>query len=159
VIDAEREAIMTTFTKIALLLGLLGLGGLLAGCPGMPGAGGGGQDNLPVGMKEPPGMKSGGARTLMGTAVTAPDNATLLIRHDRPGSEAESPWRSCRRIIVLADCVLIEGLNFDQRTTGEGADFNEVVPFADIQSFVWRYEPRPTPPAEESESKDEGKGD
>jgi hypothetical protein len=152
---------MTTFAKIALLLGLLGLGGLLPGCPGMPGAGGGGQENLPAGMKAPPGMDSGGARTLMGTTVTAPDNATLLVRHDRPGSDAESPWRSCRRIIVLEDCVVIEGLNFDQRTTGEGADFNEAVPFADIRSFVWRYEPRPAPPAEESGStkKDEGKGD
>ena len=152
---------MTTFTKIALLLGLLGMGGLLAGCPGMPGAGGGGEENLPAGMKAPPGMDSGGARTLMGTTVTAPDNATLLIRHDRPGAEAESPWRSCRRVIVLQDCVLIEGLNFDQRTTGEGADFNEVLPFADVQSFVWRYEPRPTPPAEEAESKptDKEKGD
>jgi hypothetical protein len=159
VIHAEREAIMTTCTKIALLLGLLGLGALLAGCPGMPGAPGGGQDNVPAGMKAPPGMDSGGARTLMGTAVTAPDNNTLLVRHDRPGSEAESPWRSCRRIIVLEDCVVIEGLNFDQRTAGEGVDFNEVVPFADIQSFVWRYEPRPVPPAEESESSEKDKGD
>ncbi|UCC67260.1 MAG: hypothetical protein JSV79_08975 [Armatimonadota bacterium] len=139
---------MTPPRKILLLLSLLSLAALLAGCPGMPGGPGAGQDNLPPGMKAPPGMESGGGRTLMGTTVTAPDNAILLVRHGRPNSKVESPWRSCRRLIVLDDCMLMEGINYDRRADGE-SDFNEVVPFSDIQSFAWKYEQRPTPPAEE----------
>ena len=63
---------MTTPKKTLLLLSLFSLTALLPGCPGMPGTAGAGQDNLPPGMKAPPGMESGGGRTLMGTTITAP---------------------------------------------------------------------------------------
>jgi len=147
---------MTTPARFALLTAILGSAVFLAGCPGMPGApGGGGQQSMPPGVLPPPGMESGGARTLMGTTIIAPDNAVLLVKHAPPGSDAELPWRSCRRIIVLTDCVLIEGVNYDLRAEGVEKDFNEVVQFSDIESFAWKYEPRPTPPPEEKSSAEE----
>jgi len=148
---------MATYKTILLFLALLSLGALLAGCPGMPGAPGSGQANLPPGMKAPPGMESGGGRTLMGTTITPPDNAVLLVKHVEPASEAEAPWRSCRRVIVLDDCILIEGINYDQRIAGAERDFNEIVPFSDIESFVWKYELKPAPPPEESAAEEKGK--
>ncbi len=141
---------MTAPKKTLLLLSLLSLTALLTGCPGMPGAPGSAQANLPPGMKAPPGMESGGGRTLMGTTITAPDNAVLLVKHVRPSSGAEAPWQSCRRVMVLEDCILIEGINYDQRIVGAERDSNEVVPFSDMQSFVWKYELKPAPPPEES---------
>ena len=94
----------------------------------------------------------------MGTTIIAPDNAFLLVRHTPPGSDAEPPWRSCRRVIVLTDCVLIEGVNYDLRAEGVEKDFNEVVQFSDIGSFAWKYEAKPTPPAEEESSAEESGG-
>ena len=146
---------MTTTARFALLTAILGSAVFLAGCPGMPGVpggGGSGQQNTPPGVLPPPGMESGGARTLMGTTIVAPDSAFLLVRHASPGSDAEPPWRSCRRIIVLSDCVLIEGVNYDLRAEGVEKDFNEVVQFSNIESFAWKYEAKPTPPAEEESS-------
>jgi hypothetical protein len=156
---------MTSSRKIALLVGLVSLCGLLTGCPGMPGGPGAGQENLPPGMKAPPGMEpgidSGGARTLMGTTITAPENATLLVKLVRPSSEGEPSWRSCRRFVVLDNCVLLEGINYDQRDPDSEADSNEVVPYSDIDSFVWKYQPKPAPPAEEEppESTDADEGE
>jgi hypothetical protein len=143
---------MTTTARIGLLLALLTSGVLLAGCPGMPGAPSAGQQNTPPGILPPPGLQSGGARTIMGTTITPPDNSTLLVSYSRRDSAAAPEWHSCRRIIILETSVLIEGINYDRRTPGAEEDFNEVVPFSDIRNIVWKYEPKPTPPAEEKPS-------
>jgi len=141
---------MTATARNALLIGVLSLGVLLAGCP-PPGAAGG-QQNAPPGLLPPPGMESGGARTLMGTTITPPDNSFLLVQYPRRNSTVAPQWQSCRRIIILETSVLIEGINYDSRTPGAEADFNEVVPFGDVKNIVWRYEAKPTPPAAEKPS-------
>jgi hypothetical protein len=141
---------MTTPARTALLIGLLAATALLAGCPGMPGSPGA-EQRMPPGVLPPPGLESGGARTLMGTTVTPPDNFFLLVQQAPPLSEAEQPWRTCRRLIVLENSVLIEGVNYDGRMKDDEKDYNQLVPFSNIESLDWKYEARPTPPAAEEE--------
>ncbi len=145
---------MTIFRRSALLVGLLVAGSLLAGCPGMPGMPGGGQSqqNMPPGVLPPPGLESGGARTLMGTTITAPDNAYLLVSLDRMGSELSDPaeWQTCRRVTPLERCLLLEGINYDGRAEGAPKDVNQIIPYEQVRRFEWKYEARPTPPAGES---------
>ena len=46
-------------------------------------------------------------------------------------------------------------MNYDLRAEGVEKDFNEVVQFSDIESFAWKYELKPTPPAAEESSAEE----
>ena len=106
---------MTVYTRAILLTALLGALVVLAGCPGMPGGGAGAQNaaNMPPGMQPPPGLDSGGARTLMGTTIIPPDNSVLLVKYgyaDAP-SDYTPEWQSCRRIIPIETCLLLEGVN------------------------------------------------
>ena len=144
--------------KIAVLALALSLPVLISGCPGMPGAGGRQAENLPPGMLPPPGVESGGARTLMGTTITPPENSYLLIKYTRgddPAASAE--WRSCRRFIPLETAVLIEGLNYDGCIANEDRDVNQLLPFAGLASFYWKYEARPAPPAESEPKPSQGR--
>ena len=138
---------MTTGYRMLLLILGLALMVALAGCPGMPGApgGAGGQQNVPPGLQPPPGEKSGGARTLMGTTITPPENAILLIRYGYGGSAASATWKSCRRVIPLDNSVILEGLNYDGRDKNADKDVNQLLPLAGL-TFYWKYEPKPTPP-------------
>ncbi len=145
---------MTPSARTALLLGLLGVGTLLVGCPGMPGAGGGAQEK-PPGMSSPPGLQSGGAWTMMGTTITPPENSYLLVSYAYAVGETRAvvEWQTCRRIIPLESCVLVEGLNYDGRLEGADRDVNRLLPFAGLVNFEWKYEERPAPPAgEQAES-------
>ena len=142
------EAIIMTFRKAVLLVGLLVFGCLLAGCPGMPGMPGGQEQQMPPGVLPPPGMDSGGARTLMGSTITPPDTAYLLVSftlQDRDISR-EGDWQTARRVVPLDSCVLVEGLNYDGRAEGAPEDVNQLIPYEHLTSFQWRYEERPAPP-------------
>jgi len=146
---------MNAYRRLAFLIAALGMSLLLAGCPGMPGAPGGPQSeaNVPPGVKPPPGLESGGARTLMGTTITPPEKAILLVRYTQAGvtPAAEPQWKSCRRIIPLDACVIVEGLNYDGRDEGAEKDINQLLPFSGLTSFYWRYEPGPVPPRSEAQ--------
>jgi len=148
---------MGHWRKAVAVVGLLAMGTLLAGCPGMPGAGGAGaEQRTPPGVLPPPGMESGGVRTLMGTTITAPDNSYLLVRftktQERPPA-GQPKWQSCRRVSVLESCALIEGLNYDARDDAAAKDANLLIAYPDLASLEWKYEARPAPPAQE-----QGKG-
>jgi len=138
---------MTTGYRILLLATGLALVVLLAGCPGMPGApgGAGGQQTVPPGLQPPPGATSGGARTLMGTTITPPENAILLVRFGYGGAASAANWGSCRRAILLDNAVILEGLNFDERNKAADKDVNQLLPLAGL-TFYWKYEPKPAPP-------------
>jgi hypothetical protein len=144
-----------------LLIVLLGSACLLAGCPGMPGAPGAGQQNMPPGIQPPPGLESGGARTLMGSTVTPPDNSILLVSFTSAESEPADvgEWQTCRRIIPLENCVLIEGLNYDGRDQDAPKDVNQLISYAHLQRFRWKYEARPAPPSEEGSEAGSGEQD
>jgi hypothetical protein len=146
------EESMTAIARTALLVGLLGLATLLAGCPGMPGAPGG-EQKVPAGMLPPPGLDSGGARTLMGATIVPPDNAYLLVRYTCAVGETSTvvEWHTCRRVIPLESCLLVEGINYDGRAEGVEKDVNRVLPFEGLVSFEWKYEERPAPPAVEAQ--------
>ncbi|MBN1460244.1 MAG: hypothetical protein JXA57_11965 [Armatimonadetes bacterium] len=153
-----------TFRKIALLAGLLACGSLLAGCPGMPGMPGGQEQQMPPGILPPPGLESGGVRTLMGSTVTPPDNAYLLVSFSLRDGDLPSggTWQTARRVIPLESCVLVEGLNYDGRAEDVAKDVNQLVPYEHLVSFQWRYEERPAPPpapAAAGESSAEKEGD
>lgn len=145
---------MRLLRTTSLLIAGLGLAALVAGCPGMPGAGGGSSaERMPPGMLPPPGAKTGGARTLMGTTITAPDDAYLLVKYSYGAQGPATDWRTCRRIIPLESAVMVEGINYDGRAKGEEKDVNQLLPFAGLTSFLWKYEPKPVPPAGEEEKK------
>ncbi len=147
---------MTRHVRIAALIALLSVAVMLVGCP--PGMGGAGkQQNMPPGMLPPPGLDSGGARTLMDTTITAPSDHFLLVKFalavpaSRDGSPAEEPkWQSCRRVITLTSYVMIEGLNYDGRDAETEKDVNQLIPSSSLSYFYWKYEPKPVPPAEET---------
>jgi hypothetical protein len=87
-------------------------------------------------------MESGGARTLMGTTVTAPENSYLLVRFPRAGERApgaEPNWQSCRRVCVLENCLLVEGLNYDGRDDAAARDANQLIAYPKLASFEWKY--------------------
>ena len=146
---------MRSWRKAVLLLGLLAIGTLLVGCPGMPGAtGGGGADQkTPPGVLPPPGLESGGLRTLMGTTITAPENSYLLVKFSKIPAQktaAESKWQTCRRVSLLDGTVILEGLNYDGRDDAAQKDTNQMVAYSALASFDWKYEARPAPPASET---------
>jgi hypothetical protein len=150
---------MNTCTRIGLLIALLLMCVILAGCPGMPGAAGGkgASSQLPPGLQPPPDLKSGGARTLMGTTITAPDDSILMVRFaatplaayvqnrsvSSPAQARIPPWQSCRRIIPAEGYVLVEGVNFDGRAKEAEKDVNQLIPVSAIEYFYWKYEPKP----------------
>jgi len=145
---------MMRWWKAVSLLCLLALGTLLVGCPGMPGmpgAGGAGtEQKSPPGVLPPPGLESGGVRTLMGSTITAPENSYLLVRFTRVRGQAAgaaATWQSCRRVSVVENCLMIEGLNYDGRDDVAPKDANLLIPYTDLESFDWKYEARPAPPA------------
>ncbi len=142
---------MKANTKAVLLGVLLTSSCLLMGCPGMPGAPGASDQRTPPGVLPPPGLASGGARTLMGSTVTPPDNSYLLVSFEagEPGAAGAEQWQTCRRIVPLESCVLIEGLNYDGRAEAAPRDVNELIPYAALRSLHWKYEARPAPPAGE----------
>lgn len=143
---------MTTRIKILLLLGALASVTLLAGCPGMPGAPGQ-QQQLPPGVTPPPGMESGGARTLLGTTITPPDDSYLLVSYSYENREGTgAAWPTCRRIIPLESSILIEGLNHDGRMEGAPEDENLLLPYEGLEDFSWKYEPKPQAAAESEDS-------
>jgi len=133
-----------------LLLAIgLALVTLLAGCPGMPGAPGGGSaaQQAPPGTLPPPGLESGGARTLLGTTVTPPNNQILLVSYSTANAATATQWWSVRRLTFVDGGVLFEGLNYDGRTEGKEKDANHFAPLAQLTTLSWKYEPKPTPPA------------
>ncbi len=143
--------------RVALLLGLLAAGLLLAGCPGMPGmpgagGGAGAEQKTPPGVLPPPGLESGGVRTLMGTTITAPENSYLLVRFARvrqqPTTLAEAKWQSCRRVTLIENCLTVEGINYDGRDDAGAKDANVLIAYSDLTGFDWKYEARPAPPAQ-----------
>jgi len=140
---------MHRYSRILLLLLGLSLAMLLSGCPGMPGvpggAGGASAQNVPPGLQPPPGLKSGGVRTLMGTTITPSDDSVLLVRYAYAG-QPSAGWQSCRRIVALDTYVSLEGLNFDGREKSAEKDVNLLLPWSGLASFTWKYEPKPTPP-------------
>lgn len=143
----------------AVLLGLLLASScLLVGCPGMPGAPGARDQTMPPGVLPPPGLESGGARTLMGSTITPPDNSYLLVSFALAESDAtgEKHWQTCRRIVPLENCVLIEGMNYDGREQEAPKDVNQLISYAHLRSFQWRYEARPVPPAGEESQAESG---
>jgi hypothetical protein len=143
-----------------LLIVGLALMTVLAGCPGVPGApgagGAAGQQSVPPGLQPPPGETSGGARTLMGTTITPRENAYLLIRYGYGGAAEDAKWQSCRRAIPLDNAVIIEGLNYDGRDKAAEKDVNQLLPMSGLVLF-WKYEPKPTPPAQPT-GKEGGRG-
>jgi hypothetical protein len=146
---------MTLLRKTFLAVALLGAGSLLAGCPGMPGMPGGAasqQQNMPAGVLPPPGLESGGVRTLMGTTITAPEDSYLLVSFTLRGPQAGESveLQSCRRITAADGSILIEGLNYDNRLEGAPKDVNRLLPEAQVERLEWKYELKPTPPAETS---------
>jgi hypothetical protein len=150
---------MTARKLTSLVLGLI-LVALLAGCPGMPGAAGGrGAENTPPGLLPPPGMTSGGARTLMGATITPPENSFLLVKYVYSEAPAESAaWLSCRRVIPLDNSIIVEGLNYDGRNEALEKDVNQLLPFLGLVSFYWKYEPKPAPPPKpEGQGKPQGR--
>jgi hypothetical protein len=140
---------MTTGNRLMLLIVGLALMVVLAGCPGFPGApgagGAGAQQTVPPGLQPPPGETSGGARTLMGTTITPPENAYLLIRFGYGVAAEMANWHSCRRVIPLENAVIIEGLNYDGRDKAADKDVNQLLPLPGLR-FYWKYEPKPAPP-------------
>ena len=141
---------MSKMTRIVALVGLICVGSLLSGCPGipgMPGAAGGGEQKMPPGVLPPPGLESGGARTLMGTTITPPDNFFLLVSFTTSaGASQAAEWLTCRRIIPLESCVIVEGLNYDGRNKQAPQDVNQLVPYQGLTSLQWKYEAKPVPP-------------
>ncbi len=141
--------------RIGLLAAGLGVTALLAGCPGLPGAGGGAGGNAaqtPPGVLPPPGLKSGGVRTIIGTTVTPPDNGTLLVSYTvGAGWDANAKpqlteqWTPVRRITVTESTVLLEGLNFDGRLAKLPKDQNRLLALDKVSSLDWRYEEAPAP--------------
>ena len=151
--DYQREGkeLMSKMTRALGLASLVLVGCMLSGCPGMPGmpgAGGGGEQKMPPGVLPPPGLESGGARTLMGATVTSPDNAFLLVSYSSTvaGAQQAAQWDTCRRILPLEGCVIVEGLNYDGRIKGAPQDVNRLVPYQGLTSFQWKYEAKPAPP-------------
>jgi len=146
-----------------VLLGISLLGGC-AGMPGMPGAGGQ-QQQGPPGLTPPPGLKSGGVRTLMGTVVTAPDNGTLSVHYTlataKPAEVAASKdtWRHCRRIVMAEGTVTIEGLDFDKSTAQKDVETSIAFPVNDLTELSWKYDTDklPPPPAKAPDSAAKGK--
>lgn len=154
---------MTRIKKIAVLVVLIGIGTVLYGCPGMPGMPGGvggGEQKMPPGVLPPPGLESGGARTLMGTTITPPDNYFMLVSFSiATGTAQTAEWQTCRRIIPLESCLIVEGLNYDGRNKEAPQDVNQLVPYSGLTSFQWKYEAKPAPPPEAvTESKPEKNG-
>ena len=129
--------------RAALFCVALGSMTLLAGCPGMPG-GPGSEQEMPPGMQPPRGMESGGARTIMNAAVTAPEDAIMLV-YVLEGEATEGEWRSCRRVIALETSIMIEGINYDGRDESVEKDHNRLIPFSSLGYLSWRYEPKPKP--------------
>ncbi len=141
---------MSKLTRIVVLVGLICVGSLLSGCPGMPGmpgAAGGGEQKMPPGVMPPPGLESGGARTLMGTTITPPDNFFLLVSFSTSGGAGlTAEWQTCRRIIPLESCIIVEGLNYDGRSKEKPKDVNQLLPYQGLTNFQWKYEAKPVPP-------------
>jgi len=143
---------MNSPLRLATLALLLALTALLAGCPGMPGAPGGGgsaAQQTPPGILPPPGLDSGGVRTLMGTTVTPPNNQILQVSYTASPSVSARmlSTTTVRRITFIDGGVLLEGLNYDGRVPQREKDGNVFVPLTQLVSFAWKYEPKPVPPA------------
>ena len=141
---------MNQYLRTAALLAGLGLTVLLAGCPGMPGmpgssGGGSAAQQTPPGVLPPPGLTSGGVRTLMGTTVTPPENAFLLVSYTTSGG-ASVQKATARRITISENAVLFEGMNYDGRKANLPKDTNTVIPLSQLSSLSWSYEEKPTPP-------------
>jgi len=138
-------------TILVLFIALVGGGVLRMGCPGMqgmPGAPNAADQKMPPGILPPPGMESGGARTLMGATITPPEDSFLLIQYSLAESSAEASWQTCRRLSPLENCLLIEGLNYDGRDGDAPKDVNTLIPYNRLVSFTWQYELKPTPAPE-----------
>jgi len=155
---------MTRILRVGAVIALLCAATLLCGCP-TGAAGRQNQQNMPAGMLPPPGLDSGGAQTVMGsTTITAPNESYLLVKFSRTSGALREPpppepkWQSCRRVIPLEWHVLIEGLNYDGRDEKAEKDVNQLIPSANLTYFLWKYEPKPAPPAEtKSEAGKKGK--
>jgi len=157
---------MTRYLRVGAVAALLCATALLAGCP--PGAAGGqSQQNMPSGMKSPPGLETGGAQTVMGsTTIIAPNDSILLVRYSNPPpfrdhakfiAPPEPPWQSCRRVIPSDTWVLVEGLNFNGRDPKAEKDVNQLLPASGLAYFYWKYELKPAPPPEATKKETPGK--
>ena len=140
---------MKTWARFGLLVAGLAMITLLVGCPGMPGGGGAGGNasQTPPGVLPPPGLTSGGVRTIVGATVTPPENSVLLVRFVVGDvTEATPAWISTRRISVTENAVFLEGLNFDGRAPSLPKDENRLLALAKVAMLEWKYEAKPTPP-------------
>lgn len=152
---------------VALALGIGSLA-LLAGCSGLTPGGNQAQQG-PPGLSSPPGMKTGGAKTVLGTAVTAPDNYTLSVRFTLAptvpatvtAATYKGAWHHCRRIIVSDGVVMVEGIDFDEPNVDTGTEGNLALPNSSLVEFTWRYdrsETSPTTGAQPGEPNSAGSG-
>jgi hypothetical protein len=149
-------------TGIALALAILTLV-ILSGCSGLPGtAGAGGQAQQgPPGLSPPPGMKTGGARTVLGTTLTAPDKYVLSVKYAlaSAGASATSAgayagaWHHCQRVLISDGIILIEGIDYDKPNATTESQSQVALPAGSITDLVWRYEPDITPPADAKSTK------
>jgi hypothetical protein len=135
-------------TAVAFLMLGLVLALLLPGCPGMPGAPGGAgasAEKMPPGLTPPPGLTSGGVRTLMGVTITPPEDSILLVKWAYAGEPIPTDWQACRRVSSLDNALVMEGLNFDGRDPKAEKDLNRILPYSGLTTFYWKYELKPVP--------------
>ncbi len=132
---------MKRVVRWGFLLAGLGLTALLSGCPGMTGQPGtSAAQQPPPGILPPPGLKTGGVRTLVGATITPPEGQVIVVNY--PGNDDH--FTSVRRISVTENTVLFEGLNFDGRTPDQEKDQNHLVPLSRVIQLRWKYEPAPS---------------
>lgn len=139
-----RRAIGSLVTAILALTLLGGCSGL----PGAPGAGGQAQQG-PPGLSAPPGMKTGGARTVLGTTVTAPDNYVVSVKYSLAPNTATAAnaddfkgvWHHCQRILISDGVILIEGIDFDTPNATTETQSQILLPVASVADIAWKYEP------------------
>ncbi len=63
---------------------------LLCGCPGMTGQPGpSAAQQTPPGILPPPGLKTGGVRTLVGATITPPEGQVIVVNY--PGNDDTLP--------------------------------------------------------------------
>jgi hypothetical protein len=134
----------------ALVIAILALT-LLGGCSGLPGAPGasGQAQQGPPGLTAPPGMKTGGARTVLGTTVTAPDNYVVSVKYSlAPNATTaanavafKGAWHHCQRILVSDGVILIEGIDFDIPNATTETQSQILLPVASVADIAWKYEP------------------
>jgi hypothetical protein len=165
VIESEKKPNQLIWQRRTLFaIALLALAIFIGGCTGFPGAPGANQQAAqqgPPALNPPTGMKSGGARSVFGAAVTAPDDQVLSVNYELANTSIapktatiyNGVWHHCRRISFGDSMVIIEGINFDV-IKAEGAttptDVNFMLPLTSVVELNWRYDPAPKSAAKDA---------